>query len=79
MFVILSLLFLHVSLLSRDRTCTIVNVEGDAFGAGLLQHFADRTSTRTEAQLCEVPLEEVHAVKPESSLLLSKRAELQDV
>ncbi|XP_068106241.1 neutral amino acid transporter B(0) [Hyperolius riggenbachi] len=27
-----------------DRTCTILNVEGDAFGAGLLQVYSDRTS-----------------------------------
>lgn len=25
-----------------DRSCTIINVEGDAFGAGLLQHYVDR-------------------------------------
>ncbi|XP_073498225.1 neutral amino acid transporter B(0) [Phyllobates terribilis] len=27
-----------------DRTCTILNVEGDAFGAGLLQVYSDRTA-----------------------------------
>ncbi|XP_077396332.1 neutral amino acid transporter B(0) [Festucalex cinctus] len=31
-----------------DRTCTVLNVEGDAFGAGLLQFFVDRTSKREE-------------------------------
>ncbi|XP_054582070.1 neutral amino acid transporter B(0)-like [Eptesicus fuscus] len=25
-----------------DRTCTVINVEGDAFGAGILQHLVDR-------------------------------------
>ncbi|XP_061683523.1 neutral amino acid transporter B(0) [Syngnathoides biaculeatus] len=38
-----------------DRTCTVLNVEGDAFGAGLLQFFVDRTSKREEgAELGEV-------------------------
>ncbi|XP_049582037.1 neutral amino acid transporter B(0) [Syngnathus scovelli] len=32
-----------------DRTCTVLNVEGDAFGAGLLQFFVDRTAKREEA------------------------------
>ncbi|XP_072286608.1 neutral amino acid transporter B(0) [Pyxicephalus adspersus] len=27
-----------------DRTCTILNVEGDAFGAGILQVYSDRTA-----------------------------------
>ncbi|KAL4659634.1 neutral amino acid transporter B(0)-like [Arapaima gigas] len=27
-----------------DRTCTVINVEGDAFGAGILQHFVDLQS-----------------------------------
>lgn len=26
-----------------DRSCTVLNVEGDAFGAGLLQSYLDRT------------------------------------
>ncbi|KAM5209680.1 neutral amino acid transporter B(0) [Hipposideros larvatus] len=30
-----------------DRSCTILNVEGDAFGAGLLQHYVDRTESRS--------------------------------
>lgn len=30
-----------------DRSCTILNVEGDAFGAGLLQHYVDRTDSRS--------------------------------
>ncbi|KAM5125039.1 neutral amino acid transporter B(0)-like [Mantella aurantiaca] len=29
-----------------DRTCTILNVEGDAFGAGILQVYSDRTAER---------------------------------
>ncbi|XP_077467358.1 neutral amino acid transporter B(0) [Stigmatopora argus] len=31
-----------------DRTCTVINVEGDAFGAGLLQFFVDRNAKRAE-------------------------------
>ena len=31
----------------RDRSCTVLNVEGDAFGAGLLQHYVDRTESRS--------------------------------
>ncbi|KAM5297691.1 neutral amino acid transporter B(0) isoform 1-T1 [Glossophaga mutica] len=29
-----------------DRSCTVINVEGDAFGAGLLQHYVNRTESR---------------------------------
>ncbi|XP_038622763.1 neutral amino acid transporter B(0) [Tachyglossus aculeatus] len=52
-----------------DRTCTIINVEGDAFGAGLLQSYVDRTEAAAPAlELAEVktdapaptPLEEDH-------------------
>ncbi|MCI4385507.1 hypothetical protein PGIGA_G00051280 [Pangasianodon gigas] len=61
-----------------DRTCTIINVEGDAFGAGLLQHFIDRTSKKEEVELSEVHLEEVERpMKPEHSPLLEKRAQLK--
>lgn len=31
----------------RDRSCTILNVEGDAFGAGLLQSYVDRTEAQS--------------------------------
>ncbi|MBN3285610.1 AAAT protein, partial [Polyodon spathula] len=42
-----------------DRTCTVINVEGDAYGAGLLQNFVDRTLDKSEvAELTEVRLEE---------------------
>ncbi|KAL8219813.1 UNVERIFIED_CONTAM: Neutral amino acid transporter B(0) [Gekko kuhli] len=33
-----------------DRTCTVLNVEGDAFGAGLLQVYTERTVGRVEAE-----------------------------
>ncbi|KAG7321949.1 hypothetical protein KOW79_014807 [Hemibagrus wyckioides] len=60
-----------------DRTCTIINVEGDAFGAGLLQHFTDKNSKKEEVELSEVRFEEVeNPTKPEHSPLLEKRAEV---
>lgn len=61
----------------RDRTCTIINVEGDAFGAGLLQHFTDKNSKKEEVELSEVRFEEAeNPTKPEHSPLLEKRAEV---
>ncbi|KAJ3590863.1 hypothetical protein NHX12_008811 [Muraenolepis orangiensis] len=58
-----------------DRTCTVLNVEGDAFGAGLLQHFVDRQAKNEEAgELSEVRLGDHLAVAPpESSPLMGKR------
>ncbi|KAL7400455.1 hypothetical protein ABVT39_012561 [Epinephelus coioides] len=57
-----------------DRTCTVLNVEGDAFGAGLLQHFVDRTSKRDEgAELSEVRMGDPTHPAPESSPLIEKR------
>uniref|UniRef100_A0A8C6U7L8 Amino acid transporter n=1 Tax=Neogobius melanostomus TaxID=47308 RepID=A0A8C6U7L8_9GOBI len=55
-----------------DRTCTVLNVEGDAFGAGLLQHFVDRTSKDGEA-LSEVRMGDEAASAPEHSPLIEKR------
>lgn len=56
-----------------DRTCTVLNVEGDAFGAGLLQHFVDRTAKAEEAgaELSEVRAEP--GAEPERSPLIQKR------
>ncbi|XP_041092338.1 neutral amino acid transporter B(0)-like isoform X1 [Polyodon spathula] len=45
-----------------DRTCTVINVEGDAYGAGLLQNFVDRNAEGLE--LIEVKLEETPPTKP---------------
>lgn len=58
-----------------DRTCTVLNVEGDAFGAGLLQFFVDRTAKREEgAELSEIRFgEEPSVPAPESSPLIEKR------
>jgi len=65
--------------LASDRTCTVLNVEGDAFGAGLLQHFVDRNAKQDEgAELREVRLGgddslATTATVPESSPLMGKR------
>lgn len=58
-----------------DRTCTVLNVEGDAFGAGLLQFFVDRTAKREEGtELSEVRLEGGPSPPaPESSPLIEKQ------
>ncbi|XP_069764611.1 neutral amino acid transporter B(0) isoform X1 [Narcine bancroftii] len=44
-----------------DRTCTVINVEGDAYGAGLLQSYSDKQKGKDE--LTEVKTEGVSAVK----------------
>ncbi|KAM3615744.1 uncharacterized protein V6R79_007191 [Siganus canaliculatus] len=58
-----------------DRTCTVLNVEGDAFGAGLLQFFVDRTAKREEStELSDIRLEGDPSVPaPERSPLIEKR------
>ncbi|XP_061828909.1 neutral amino acid transporter B(0) isoform X2 [Nerophis lumbriciformis] len=53
-----------------DRTCTVLNVEGDAFGAGLLQCFVDRTSKPEEAELRD--LKKDADKNPEHSPLMEK-------
>ncbi|RVE64859.1 hypothetical protein OJAV_G00129930 [Oryzias javanicus] len=56
-----------------DRTCTVLNVEGDAFGAGLLQFFVDKSSKHVEdTELSEIRLD--RAAAPEQSPLIEKRA-----
>ncbi|KAI5188733.1 Neutral Amino Acid Transporter B(0) [Manis pentadactyla] len=50
-------LFLAVDWL-LDRSCTILNVEGDAFGAGLLQSYVDHTESQS-------PVPELIQVKTE--------------
>uniref|UniRef100_A0A2R9C173 Amino acid transporter n=1 Tax=Pan paniscus TaxID=9597 RepID=A0A2R9C173_PANPA len=53
----------HISLILAvdwlvDRSCTVLNVEGDALGAGLLQNYVDRTESRsTEPELIQVKSE----------------------
>uniref|UniRef100_A0A8C7XIK8 Amino acid transporter n=1 Tax=Oryzias sinensis TaxID=183150 RepID=A0A8C7XIK8_9TELE len=58
-----------------DRTCTVLNVEGDAFGAGLLQFFVDKSSKHVEdAELSDIRLDgEMSAAAPEQSPLIGKR------
>ncbi|KAE8295290.1 Neutral amino acid transporter B(0) [Larimichthys crocea] len=58
-----------------DRTCTVLNVEGDAFGAGLLQFFVDRNAKQEEGgELSEIRLEGDPSVPaPERSPLIEKR------
>ncbi|XP_017564397.1 neutral amino acid transporter B(0) [Pygocentrus nattereri] len=57
-----------------DRTCTVINVEGDAFGAGILQHFTDRISKREGMELSEVCLGEKEGPsKTEGSPLIEKQ------
>lgn len=55
------------SLLSprRDRSCTLINVEGDAFGAGLLQHYVNQTECQSsEPELIQVKSETPLAALP---------------
>uniref|UniRef100_A0A672SZG9 Amino acid transporter n=1 Tax=Sinocyclocheilus grahami TaxID=75366 RepID=A0A672SZG9_SINGR len=61
-----------------DRTCTVINVEGDAYGAGLLQYFVDRTSSKEGAELNKVRVEEEDpASRPEISPLIEKQGSLE--
>lgn len=65
-------LYIPICLVFSDRTCTVLNVEGDAFGAGLLQFLVDRTSKTEEGtELTDVKLEGEPAVPaPEHSPLM---------
>ncbi|KAM4743276.1 neutral amino acid transporter B(0) [Anableps anableps] len=58
-----------------DRTCTVLNVEGDAFGAGLLQFFVDKASKHEGVvELSEVRMDgDLSAAAPEHSPLIDKR------
>ncbi|XP_007168244.2 LOW QUALITY PROTEIN: neutral amino acid transporter B(0) [Balaenoptera acutorostrata] len=48
-----------------DRSCTVLNVEGDAFGAGLLQSYVDRTESRSSVpELIQVKSEAPLAARP---------------
>ncbi|XP_053123797.1 neutral amino acid transporter B(0) isoform X2 [Hemicordylus capensis] len=47
-----------------DRTCTVLNVEGDAFGAGLLQVYSEKTMGKAEAEeLMEIKTDGLEAGK----------------
>lgn len=53
------------SLPPRDRTTTVVNVEGDALGAGILHHLNQKATKRGEQELSEVKVEAVPNCKSE--------------
>lgn len=48
-----------------DRTTTVVNVEGDALGAGILNHLNQRTVKKGEQELQEVKVEAIPNSKSE--------------
>lgn len=61
-----------------DRSCTVLNVEGDAFGAGLLQNYMDRAETRSSVPeliqvKSEMPLAPLPAPTEEGNPLLKHR------
>lgn len=49
----------------RDRTTTVVNVEGDALGAGILHHLNQKAGKQGEQELSEVKVEAVPNCKSE--------------
>uniref|UniRef100_UPI00315B401A Neutral amino acid transporter B(0) n=1 Tax=Homo sapiens TaxID=9606 RepID=UPI00315B401A len=58
-----------------DRTTTVVNVEGDALGAGILQHLNDKTMKKSEEQeliqvKSELPLDPLPVPTEEGNPLL---------
>lgn len=60
-----------------DRSCTILNVEGDAFGAGLLQHYVDRTESQSSVpeliqMKSETPLAPLPSATEEGNPLLKR-------
>lgn len=56
----------RLSLPTRDRTTTVVNVEGDALGAGILHHLNQKAMKKKGAQeLSEVKVEAVPNCKSE--------------
>ncbi|XP_006627776.2 neutral amino acid transporter B(0) [Lepisosteus oculatus] len=60
-----------------DRTCTVINVEGDAFGAGLLQFSVDRNAQKSVgAELTEVKLGDDLPLKEEGTPLIKKAEEV---
>lgn len=48
-----------------DRTTTVVNVEGDALGAGILHHLNQKAMKRGEQELSEVKVEAIPNCKSE--------------
>ncbi|KAJ8384422.1 hypothetical protein AAFF_G00205550 [Aldrovandia affinis] len=69
----LSLILAVDWLVTVDRTCTICNVEGDAYGAGILQHFVDRQQAKEKgAELSNVAVEEAPPTRPEDVPLIAR-------
>lgn len=62
-----------------DRTCTVINVEGDAYGAGLLQYLVDRHPNKNEEEeLDKIRVEEDDATpKPEIRPLIEKQGNFE--
>lgn len=50
---------------TRDRTTTVVNVEGDALGAGILHHLNQKAVKKGAQELSEVKVEAVPNCKSE--------------
>uniref|UniRef100_A0A2I2ZJJ2 Amino acid transporter n=1 Tax=Gorilla gorilla gorilla TaxID=9595 RepID=A0A2I2ZJJ2_GORGO len=50
---------------TRDRTTTVVNVEGDALGAGILHHLNQKATKKGEQELAEVKVEAIPNCKSE--------------
>ncbi|XP_020017257.2 neutral amino acid transporter A [Castor canadensis] len=48
-----------------DRTTTVVNVEGDALGAGILHHLNQKSTKKDEQELSEVKVEAIPNCKSE--------------
>uniref|UniRef100_A0A8C5MGD9 Amino acid transporter n=1 Tax=Leptobrachium leishanense TaxID=445787 RepID=A0A8C5MGD9_9ANUR len=49
-----------------DRTTTVVNVEGDAFGAGILHHLNQKEAAKNQQELNDVYVEAVPNLKSEA-------------
>ncbi|XP_042332604.1 neutral amino acid transporter A [Sceloporus undulatus] len=62
-----------------DRTTTVVNVEGDAFGAGILHYLNEKETKEKQAELIEVHVEAVPNIKADeetSPLVMQKNQAL---
>lgn len=65
--VIITKFVTNVLFVNRDRTTTVVNVEGDALGAGILHHInqLEMKKHQQEGELSEVRVEAVANVQAE--------------
>lgn len=60
------LLWFLFLIFTRDRTTTVVNVEGDALGAGILNYLNEKDKKEREQELKEVTVEAVANSKSEA-------------